>query len=433
MKKEIKTKMIDGVLYDESGDPIFTEEMKKDYTLLVPMMLPIHFNLIKKLILNYGFKAEFLDYSGLEVAQTGLKYVHNDTCYPATLVIGEMMQAVLSGKYDTHKIALVITQSGGGCRASNYLNLIKKALKKADLRYIPVLSLNFAGLKTQPGFKFTLPQLYGLLKCLIYGDLLMLLKNQCKPYEKNNGDTEKLINYWIEKLSEEFKDKKNLKYSHVKKNMRLIVRDFNKLELTNVAKPKVGIVGEIFVKYSPLGNNNLEEFLMSEGAEVYVPGILDFLLYFLSNNVYDTKLYGVRKKTAFISKIAYKFLLKKEKDIIIAVKSESKFAPPTLFSETEKMRKGYISEGMKMGEGWLLTAEMIELISRGINNIVCTQPFGCLPNHIAGKGMIKQIREKNPQANIIAIDYDASASKVNQENRIKLMLENAKQNLNQTT
>ena len=425
--------MIDGVLYDESGDPIFTEEMKKDYTLLVPMMLPIHFNLIKKLILNYGFKAEFLDYSGLEVAQTGLKYVHNDTCYPATLVIGEMMQAVLSGKYDTHKIALVITQSGGGCRASNYLNLIKKALKKADLRYIPVLSLNFAGLKTQPGFKFTLPQLYGLLKCLIYGDLLMLLKNQCKPYEKNNGDTEKLINYWVEKLSEEFKDKKNLKYSHVKKNMRLIVRDFNKLELTNVAKPKVGIVGEIFVKYSPLGNNNLEEFLMSEGAEVYVPGILDFLLYFLSNNVYDTKLYGVRKKNAFISKIAYKFLLKKEKDIIIAVKSESKFAPPTLFSETEKMRKGYISEGMKMGEGWLLTAEMIELISRGINNIVCTQPFGCLPNHIAGKGMIKQIREKNPQANIIAIDYDASASKVNQENRIKLMLENAKQNLNQTT
>lgn len=429
MKEKLKTKIVDGVLVDEAGDPIFTEEMKKDYTLLVPTMLPIHFGLIQKLLLEYGYKTEFLDYRGKEVSETGLKYVHNDTCYPATLVIGELIQAVLSGNYDTHKIALVITQTGGGCRASNYLYLLKKALKKAGFGYIPVLSLNFSGLKTQPGFKFSIKQFYGMLKCCIYGDLIMLLRNQCKPYEKNIGETDNLVKFWEDKLGKEFKFKKNLKYGAVKKNLERIVHSFAKIERTNEAKPIVGIVGEIFVKYSPLGNNDLEEFLMSEGAEVYVPGLLDFMLYFVCNNMYDKKLYGVRKMAAFISKIAYKFLLKKEQDIIDAVKTESIFNPPTIFSETVKFRKGYISEGVKMGEGWLLTAEMIELIERGVNNIICTQPFGCLPNHIVGKGMMKEIRERNPEANIIAIDYDASASKINQENRIKLMLANAKENL----
>ncbi len=421
--------MIDGVLYDENGDPVFTKEMKKEYKLLVPTMLPIHFKLIQELLYQYGYTTEFLDYHGASVAATGLKYVHNDTCYPATLVIGELMQAVLSGKYDTHKIALVITQTGGGCRASNYLYLLKKALKKAGYGYIPVLSLNFSGLKSQPGFKFTKSQFYGMLKCCIYGDLIMLLKNQCKPYEKTAGETDSLVNFWINKLGSEFDNKRNLKYSHVKSNLKKIVHSFAKIERINQIKPKVGIVGEIFVKYSPLGNNELEEFLVEEGAEVYVPGLLDFMLYFVCNNMFDTKLYGIRKMIAFISKIAYRLLLRKEKDIIRAVKSEPVFDPPTLFSETVKLREGYISEGVKMGEGWLLTAEMIELIHRGINNIICTQPFGCLPNHIVGKGMMKTIREKNPEANIIAIDYDASASRVNQENRIKLMLANAKEKL----
>lgn len=429
MKEKLKKTIIDGVLYDESGDPVFTEEMKSDYTLLIPTMLPIHFSLIQKLLIQYGYKTEFLDYRGSEVSATGLKFVHNDTCYPATLVIGELIQAVLSGEYDTHKIALVITQTGGGCRASNYLYLLKKALKKAGYGYIPVLSLNFSGLKSQPGFKFSISQFYGMLKCCIYGDLIMLLKNQCRPYEKNKGETDSLVKFWVEKLGDEFNNKRNLKYSNVKRNLEKIVHSFAKIERTNEVKPKVGIVGEIFVKYSPLGNNDLEDFLQREGAEVYVPGLLDFMLYFVCNNMFDTKLYGVRKKTAFISKIAYKFLIKKEQDIIDAVKTESVFAPPTLFSHTLKLREGYISEGVKMGEGWLLTAEMIELIERGINNIICTQPFGCLPNHIAGKGMMKEIRKRNPEANIIAIDYDASASKINQENRIKLMLANAKEKL----
>ena len=307
--------------------------------------------------------------------------------------------------------------------------LLKKALKKAGYGYIPVLSFNFSGLDTQPGFRFTIPQFYNLAKCLIYGDLLMLLKNQCMPYEVNKGETERLVEFWTEKLSEEFKDKKNLKYKHIKSNFEPIIDSFAKIELKVVPKPKVGIVGEIFVKYSPLGNNSLEEFLAREGAEVYVPGLLDFMLYCIYNNVIDYDFYGMKKIKAVVSKIIYKFLLQKEQDIIDAINKNGKFVPPSNFDDTIKSRKGYISKGVKMGEGWLLTAEMIELIERGFANIICTQPFGCLPNHIVGKGMMKEIRERNPEANIIAIDYDASASKINQENRIKLMLSNAKEKL----
>lgn len=428
-ERKMNYKVIDGVAYDEHGDALFLEENKKDYTLLVPTMLPIHFALLKQMLKEFGYSVELLESKGMEVAQTGLKYVHNDTCYPATLVIGQLMDAVLSGKYDTHKIALVISQTGGGCRASNYLFLLKKALKKAGLSYIPVLSFNFSGLDTQPGFRFTIPQFYNLAKCLLYGDLLMLLKNQCLPYEVNKGEADRLVQFWVEKLSNEFKDKKNLKYKHVKSNFEPIVESFSKIELNVVPKPKVGIVGEIFVKYSPLGNNDLEDFLYREGAEVYVPGLLDFMLYCIYNNVIDYDFYGMKKIKAVVSKLIYKFLLKKEQDIIDAVKKSGKFVPPSLFDDTIKSRKGYISKGVKMGEGWLLTAEMIELVERGFGNIICTQPFGCLPNHIVGKGMMKEIRERNPEANIIAIDYDASASKINQENRIKLMLSNAKEKL----
>lgn len=428
-EKRMNYKVIDGVTYDDHGDAVFLEEHKKDYTLLVPTMLPIHFALLKSILGEFGYKIELLDSKGMEVAQTGLKYVHNDTCYPATLVIGQLMDAVLSGNYDTHKIALVISQTGGGCRASNYLFLLKKALKKAGFGYIPVLSFNFSGLDTQPGFRFTIPQFYSLAKCLIYGDLIMLLKNQCLPYEVTKGETEKLVGFWVEKLSQEFKDKKNLKYKHIKANFEPIIESFSKIELDVVPKPKVGIVGEIFVKYSPLGNNDLEEFLAREGAEVYVPGLLDFMLYCIYNNVIDYDFYGMKKIKAVVSKLIYKFLLRKEQDIIDAINKHGKFVPPSNFDDTIKSRKGYISKGVKMGEGWLLTAEMIELVERGFGNIICTQPFGCLPNHIVGKGMMKEIRERNPEANIIAIDYDASASKINQENRIKLMLSNAKEKL----
>ena len=428
-EKKLETKIINGVTYDKYGDVVFTLENKKDYTLLVPTMLPIHFALLKKMLGNFGYKVEVLDYRGPSVAETGLKYVHNDTCYPATLVIGELMQAVLSGEYDTHKIALVISQTGGGCRASNYLYLLRKALKKAGYGYIPVLSFNFSGLKTQPGFSFKIGQFYDLLKGVLYGDLLMLLRNQCEPYEVNKGETNKLVEFWVDKLCKEFDDKKKLKYKYMKENFELIANSFAQIELKDIKKPKVGIVGEIFVKYSPLGNNDLEKFLVQEGAEVVVPGLTDFCLYCIYNNVIDTKLYGTKKLAAFVSKIIYKFILKKEKDIMAAVSKTNKLRPLGTFDKTIEMRGEYISEGVKMGEGWLLTAEMVELIHTGVNNIICTQPFGCLPNHIVGKGMMKELREKNPDANIIAIDYDASASKINQENRIKLMLSNAKEKL----
>lgn len=428
-EKKLKTKVIDGVTYDERGDVVFTEENKKDYTLLIPTMLPIHFKFLEKMLTMLGYKVKILHNATSDAAQVGLKYVHNDTCYPATCVIGSLMEAVLSGEYDTHKIALVISQTGGGCRASNYLHLLKKALKKAGYPYIPVLSFNFNGLKMQPGFSFNLKQYYQLIKCMVYGDLLMLLRNQCLPYEVHAGETDRLVDFWVEKLSKEFESKKLQKYKHMKTNYMPIIESFAKIERTNEVKPKVGIVGEIFVKYSPLGNNNLEDFLVREGAEIYVPGMLDFLMYAFYNNIIDTKLYGMKKLKGLLSKAVIKLVHTIESHIIDAIKQEGTFAPPTDFNETMKLREGYIGEGVKMGEGWLLTSEMVELINRGINNIVCTQPFGCLPNHIAGKGMMKVIREKNPNANIIAIDYDASASKINQENRIKLMLSNAKEQL----
>lgn len=424
-----KTKIESRVLRDKNGDALFTKESKKDYTILVPTMLPIHFRLLKKMLELYGFNVEVLENSTSDVAQVGLRYVHNDICYPAILVISQLIDAVLSGKYDTHKIGLVVVQTGGGCRASNYLHLLKKGLAKAGYDYIPILSFNFVGMKTQPGFKFGLGQLLGLLNAIVYGDLLMILKNQCKPYEKQKGETDKLVEFWLEKLEKEFENKKFLKYRHIKSNLEPIVESFAKIERLDIKKPKVGIVGENYVKYSPLGNNNLEDFLMEEGAEVYLSGFVDYLMYSVYNSVIDHKLYGMRFWNAIYSKIVYKIIYSKSLDIINAIKKEGTFRAPTKFDEILKMHEGYIGEGVKMGEGWLLPAEMVELIHSGVNNIVCTQPFGCLPNHIVGKGMMKIIREKNPDANIVAIDYDASASRINQENRIKLMLSNAKEKL----
>ncbi|MBQ8749409.1 MAG: 2-hydroxyacyl-CoA dehydratase [Clostridia bacterium] len=428
-EKSKQSKLNSEVLYDENGDRIFTLENKKDYTLLVPSMIPLHFRLIKNMLEKIGYKVQMLDERTSSIAETGLKYVHNDTCYPATLVIGQFIEVLQSNKYDNQKVALVISQTGGGCRASNYLYLLKKALKKAGFGYVPVLSFNLSGLKTQPGFKLKVADYLNLLKCVMYGDLLMLLKNQCEPYEVVEGETIKTVNFWIEVLNGEFANSKNLKYGHIKKNFALIIDSFAKIERNIVPKAKVGIVGEIFVKYSPLANNDLEKFLVKEGAEVYVPGLTDFVLYSAYNNVVDAKLYGEKKVVAFVSNILYKNILKKQKDIIKLIEKQGSFNPPTSFDLTIKAREGYINEGMKMGEGWLLTSEMIELIESGINNIICAQPFGCLPNHIAGKGMMKIIKEKNPKANIVAIDYDASASRINQENRIKLMLSNARENL----
>lgn len=402
--------------------------MKKDYTILVPTMLPIHFKLISNIIGNYGYKIDFLEDTDGDIKETGLKLVHNDTCYPALLVIGQLVNALESGRYDKNKVALLITQTGGGCRASNYIFLLRKALIKAGYGQVPVISLSLIGVEKHPGFKITLPMLYKMMYGAFYGDLLMLLSNQCKPYEKRENETDELVKKWRDILLDEMKSFKNCKYKHVKENYRKILDDFScLLGDTKRNKTKVGIVGEIYVKFSPLGNNNLEKFLLSEGAEPVVPGFMDFCLYCVLNGIVDTKFYAIRKLKAFGSKFLYKYLIKKQNDIRnMMIENYPSFMPMSDFDHTRKLSKGYISLGMKMGEGWLLTSEMLELVEEGVKNIVCTQPFGCLPNHIAGKGMMKPIKEKNPDVNIVAIDYDPGATQINQENRIKLMLSNAK-------
>ena len=405
---------------------LFTKDMKKDYTILIPTMLPMHLKFIETIYNYYGYHTELLTTSGKEIADTGIKYVHNDTCYPAILVIGQFIHALQSGKYDVNKTALLLTQTGGGCRASNYISLLRKALKKAGLGHVPVISFNLSGLEKHPGFKISLPILWRLAYGVVYADLLMLLKNQCKPYEIIAGESEKKAELWTERLCREMTSKKFIRYKTVKENFVKIIKDFDSIQRTNEEKIKVGVVGEIFVKYSPLGNNNLEDFLISEGAEVIVPGLIDFCLYCVYDGIIDTAFYKDKKFAAIVNKFAYKYITKIMKDIRTAVTENSNFTPPGDFDHTKTLTKGIMSVGVKMGEGWLLTAEMLELAEMGVNNIVCTQPFGCLPNHIAGKGMMKPIKEHNPDVNIVAIDYDPGASRINQENRIKLMLSNAR-------
>lgn len=405
----------------------FTEEMKKDYTILVPPMLPMHFKMIISVLRTYGYTMELLEDTGPHIADMGLKYVHNDTCYPAILMIGEFMNAILSGKYDPHKVAIIMFQTGGGCRASNYISLLRKALKKAGYGYVPVISFSLAGIEDHPGFKLTLPKLHGMLYAVVYGDLLLNLSNQCRPYEINKGQTKALADSWTKKLGRELGSGAKIRYKDIKENYKKIVADFAAIPLEKRRAVKVGIVGEIFVKYSPLGNNNLEDFLVSEGAETVVPGLMDFCLYCVYNNINDYRLY--RRGSVFymlLCKLAYKFVCDKKRDVCRIIEEDGNFEPLTDFTHTPSLTKGYIGTGTKMGEGWLLTAEMIELSKMGVKNIVCTQPFGCLPNHICGKGMMKLVKEKNPDVNIVAIDYDAGATQVNQVNRLKLMLANAK-------
>ena len=377
----------------------FTPEMKETHTILVPTMLPIHFRFMVNIMREYGYKAELLENASKAVIDCGLRNVHNDTCYPALLVIGQLIDALKSGNYDLNKVALLITQTGGGCRASNYIYLLRKA------------------------FKITLPMLWKIVDAVLIADLLMCLQNQTKSYEINKGESEALATQWIDKICN---GKALTSFSVLKKEANLILKDFDNILRTNEPKAKVGIVGEIYIKYSPLGNNNLEDFLLNENCEVVVPGFLDFCLYCLNDALIEDKLYGGSVVKKLIFKLLYRHFTRKQKAVINLIKKHGKFRAPAPFCHTKSLIKGYINEGMNMGEGWLLTAEMLELIHSGVNNIVCTQPFGCLPNHIVGRGMMKLLKEKNPQSNIVSIDYDPGATRVNQENRIKLMLSNAR-------
>ena len=407
----------------------FTKEMMKQYTILIPEMVHIHFSILKNVFTAYGYKVEILQNMGPQVAEEGLKYVHNDTCYPALLVIGQMIDALNSGKYDLSRTALMITQTGGGCRASNYINLLRKALRKAGYEKIPVISLNISGLEKDCSFKYTLPMIVKFMGALCYGDLLMLLHNQTTPYERIKGSSQALVDKWVEKLSAQLVRGRGWTKGAMRKNMRAILADYAALERDITPKVKVGVVGEIYVKYSALANNQLEDFLRSQDCEINVPGILGFVSFKIDNRIEDIKLYGGNPAKLAVCRALLKIILGIEKMMLDTIAEFPQFTAPSPYLELKEMVNGVIGYGAKMGEGWLLTAEMVELIHNGYGNIVCAQPFGCLPNHIVGKGMIRRLRQIYPKSNIVPIDYDPGATRVNQENRIKLMLAVAKENL----
>ena len=414
------------LVYDKTGRLLFTKEMKRDYTLLMPQMLPVTFTMMKKVFELYGYKIEMLTTNHRSIVETGLKYVHNDTCYPALLVIGQLIEAINSGKYDVHKIGLLISQTGGGCRASNYIHLLRKALEKAGMSYIPVVSVNLSGLESNPGFGLSLQVIRRLAAGMIYGDLIVWLSNQCKPYELEKGSTDTHAAMWTERLVDMFGRGRGLRKKEMRATMVEIVEDFSKIETSDKRdKPRVGIVGEIYVKYAPLGNNGLEQFLLDEGCEPVVPGLTDFMIFKINNRVVDVDLYRGYRVKKLVAGVFQRYIEGLQRGMVEAVETKPAFRPMGKFSDLQKLIRGYLGYGNKMGEGWLLTAEMLELIHTGTKNIVCTQPFGCLPNHVVGKGMIRRLKDDYPDSNIVAIDYDPGATRINQENRIKLMIANA--------
>ena len=412
--------------YDEHGRLLFTKEMKEEYTLLVPMMLPIHFSMLKSIFEREGYKMEILETQNSNIIQMGLKYCHNDICYPAQLTIGQLMDALQSGKYDINKVAVVLTQTGGGCRASNYISLLRKALDRAGLSHVPAVSMNFSGLEKNPGFELTPKMMYEMINAVIYGDLLMALHNQTLPYEKEPGASMKLVNHFVDMLNKDFANGESMGPKAIRKKMDEIVAAFAKVPVHAKNKVRVGIVGEIYVKFAPLGNNNLEEFLLKENAEPVVPGLLDFILYTADTAWEDYKRYGGKLLRPVVTTAVMQIMIGIQKDMIKAMEKPGCFHAPSTFKRTKELAGQVIDHGVKMGEGWLLTGEMMALIDEGVNNIVCTQPFGCLPNHVCGRGMMRRIKSIHPNANIVAIDYDAGATKVNQENRLKLMLATAR-------
>ncbi len=408
-----------------SNYKVFTKDMKKNYKILAPNMLPIHFKIIDKILNDYGFNIEFLEDDVSSIIEDGLKYSNNDICYPAMIVIGQFISALKSGKYDVNKTALLMTQTGGGCRASNYIHLIRKALENSGFSEVPAIGLSVSGIEKHPGLKLKPHLILKLFYAVIYGDLIMYLYNKVKPYEINKGESDIVLEKIVDDLKKKFS---NLSYLKLSKIAKEIVKDFNNIKVNNENKIKVGIVGEIYMKYSRMGNNHLEEFLVKEDAEVVQSGLMDFVNYCILNSIIDYKLYKKGYVKSKIASLGYKIILKLQRKVNKVIQSYSRFDGPADFDEVRKMADGYIGYGVKMGEGWLLVANMIELIHSGAKNIICAQPFGCLPNHIVGRGAIRKIVDKNPEANIVVIDYDPSQSKINQENRIKLMLSNAKLN-----
>lgn len=421
-KNNVKLKNIDNS-YKKN---LFTKEMKKDWTILAPQMSPIHFQFIEKAVRASGYNIDVLPANDKEAIEEGIKYVNNDACYPSILVIGQMINALKSGKYDPNKTALIISQTGGGCRATNYVGFLKKGLREAGFPNVPIISLNVLGMERQPGFKISYRLIKKLMMGVIYGDLFIRVLYRVRPYETVKGSANKLYEYYREKA---FKNVENGNKNEMNKLVKEIVKAFDTLEINDEVKPKVGIVGEILVKYHPTANNNIVDVLEKEGAEVVVPELLDFFLYCCYNSKFKNRYLSGSSIVKTGCDIAISYIESYRKVVIKELQNSERFGYPSSINNLAKKAANVVSLGNQTGEGWLLTGEMVELIESDVNNIVCIQPFACLPNHITGKGMIKALKSKYPLANIVAVDYDPGASEVNQLNRIKLMMSVAFKNL----
>ena len=403
---------------------VFTEEMRKHYTILCPQMSPIHFTILQAAFNDSGYNLEVLPNDNKEAVDVGLKYVNNDACYPSLMVVGQIMQALLSGKYDLDKIAIIMTQTGGGCRASNYIGFIRRALAKADLAHIPVISLNLSGLEENPGFKITPKLATRLAYGAVFGDILMKCLYRMRPYESVKGSANALHRKW-EKRCISFLSGRYAGFSQFNHICRQMIREFDTLPITDEKKPRVGIVGEILVKFLPAANNHLAELLEKEGAEAVCPDLIDFMCYCFYNLNFKSDYLGFKKSLAKKGKLGISAIEFIRSAANKEFEKSKHFTPSAKIEDLAKMASPIVSLGNQTGEGWFLTGEMMELLHGNTPNIVCIQPFGCLPNHIVGKGVIKAIRKDYPQANIVAVDYDPGASEVNQLNRIKLMLSTA--------
>ena len=421
-KREIKSSAYERVVY--------TEEMQaQKYTILCPQMSPWHFDIIEAAFQSAGYNLVVLDNDGREAVDVGLKYVNNDACYPSLMVIGQIMDSLLSGKYDLDHTAVIMSQTGGGCRATNYIGFIRRALEKAGMSQVPVISLNLAGLESNPGFKLTPDLIIKSFYGLVFGDIFLRCILRMRPYEKRKGSVDELHAQWLEKCRA-FVSEKRPSFFKFRSMCRQMVRDFDNIEIDeDMKKPRVGVVGEILVKFMPAANNHLTDLLESEGAEPVVPDLMDFLLYCFYNQIYKAERLGTSKKTARNAKLGIKAMEFLRGAAAKEFKKSKHFEAPAHIETLVDYAKDIVDIGNQTGEGWFLTGEMLELIHSDVRNVVCTQPFGCLPNHVVGKGVIKAIRKRHPGANIVAIDYDPGASEVNQLNRIKLMLSTAKKNL----
>ena len=406
----------------------FTKQMRKEYTILCPQMSPFHFGIFEAAFNASGYNLEVLPNDNKHAVDVGLKYVNNDACYPSLMVVGQIMDALLSGKYDLNKTAVIMSQTGGGCRASNYIAFIRRALKKAGMEQIPVISLNLSGLESNPGFKLTLPLIKRIVYGAVFGDILMKCVYRMRPYELEKGIVNRKHKIWEQRVIA-FVTGSSVSHGTFKKMCREMVHDFDTIPISDEKKPRVGIVGEILVKFLPAANNHLADLLEAEGAEPVVPDLIDFICYCFYNQNFKVEKLGFKKSKATIANLGLRAIDWLRKTANEALEQSRHFTPAADIRDLAKMAAPIVSAGNQTGEGWFLTGEMMELIHGGVPNIVCIQPFGCLPNHIVGKGVIKEVRREHPEANIVAIDYDPGASEVNQLNRIKLMLSTAQKNL----